>query len=364
MMKLILQNGPAELIILRDQEGNTPIHFAAFTGDVDAVSMLLEKFPQCALEKNKKGQLPIHVACENDKVQVVNRMLKGDGGQEALDPNDLLNSEGQNILHVAAKNGKDKVVKYILSKQNLEELLNDQDINGNTPLHLAAQNLHLVVLLSLTNHREVNVMLTNNKGMTARGVALLQTPTLRQDISVSLLRSAGTLKGPKAKEIIQNRPRDTKRIYKRSETLMLVTILVATVTFAAGFTVPGSVNSSDDKEHPRGLATLVNRKIFQVFQISNTVSMFSSTVGSFILLWAQLGGDYNSAKTAFTAGLCFTGLALVTMYVAFMAAVHLVISNLVWLGYAVLIRTFGQKGPSSKKFGQNGKFFTIIVKRG
>ncbi|KAJ7981447.1 Protein ACCELERATED CELL DEATH 6 [Quillaja saponaria] len=335
-MKLILEKGPAELITLRDEEGNTPLHFAAFTGDVDAVSMLLDKCDQCALERNNKGQLPIHVACENNCLNVVIRMLVR---QEAQDPIDLLNKEGQNILHVATKNGKDKVVKYILRNQNLEALLNDQDINGNTPLHLAAQNLHLDVLLSLTDERRINVKLTNNKGMTARDVALLclKTPTLRQKMSVSILRSAGTPESPKVKKITKNQPHDTKWIKNRIDTLMLVTILVATVTFAAGFTVPGSVNSSDDKEHPRGLATLVNRKMFQVFTICNTVAMYSSTVGSFILLWAQFGNDYNIAKSAFTAGLCFTGLALVTMSVAFMAAVRLVVSNLVWLGNVVLI---------------------------
>ncbi|KAJ7981444.1 Ankyrin repeat-containing domain, PGG domain, Protein accelerated cell death 6 [Quillaja saponaria] len=104
---------------------------------------------------------------------------------------------------------------------------------------------------------------------------------------------------------------------------MLVTILVATVTFAAGFTVPGSVNGSDVKENLRGLATLVNRKTFQVFTICNTVAMFSSIVGSFILLWAQ-SSDYNIAMIAYATGLYFTGLALVTMSVAFIAAVHLV----------------------------------------
>ncbi|KAJ7950731.1 Ankyrin repeat-containing protein family [Quillaja saponaria] len=300
-LKLILNNGPAELMLLRDDDGNTPLHFAAITCDVKAVSMLLDKCHQCVLETNKKGQLPIHVASENNCADVVNCMLDR---QEALDPKDLLNTEGQNIFHVSAKNGKDKVVTYILGKQKLDALLNDQDINGNTPLHLAAENLHVDVLRSLTNDDKIKVKLTNNKGMTARDVAILvKTPsTLRKSISVSLLRYAGT---------------------------------PSPVTFAAGFTVPGSVNSSDHKDP--GLATLVNRRAFQVFIICNTVAMFSSTVGSFILLWAQFGGDYNSAKNAFTAGLYFTFVALFTMYVAFVAAVCLVVRNLFWLVHEVLV---------------------------
>ncbi|KAI9080531.1 hypothetical protein K1719_037497 [Acacia pycnantha] len=208
---------------------------------------------------------------------------------------DLINQKGQNILHIAAKSGKDNVVKYILSTRKLDNLLNQRDKNGNTPLHLASKYLHPKVLLLLTQVKSLNINLTNNEGFTARDIALLRQktpPTFREFISFAILKSIDTPLSEKVRRIRRSYTEtpQIEWIKDRVNAILLVAILVATVTFAAGFTVPGGIYSSDDKDtNKRGMATLVNRKMFQLFTICNVIAMYSSTMGSFILLGAQLG---------------------------------------------------------------------------
>lgn len=86
---------------------------------------------------------------------------------------------------------------------------------------------------------------------------------------------------------------------ERVNTLLLVATLIATVTFAAGFTVPGGYNSSD---RDLGMATMLRDKGFHVFIFCDTIAMYSSIIVAVTLIWAQLG-DINLALNAF-AGDC------------------------------------------------------------
>lgn len=113
--------------------------------------------------------------------------------------------------------------------------------------------------------------------------------------------------------------------------LLLVSTLVATVTFAAGFTVPGGYKNSGRDE---GMATLVTDWPFKTFLICNTIAMYSSITGAISLLWAQTG-DMSYASARF--GLPILGVALSMMFMAFMAGVALVTSNLIWLSIFVAI---------------------------
>ncbi|XP_028790283.1 protein ACCELERATED CELL DEATH 6-like [Neltuma alba] len=163
--------------------------------------------------------------------------------------------------------------------------------------------------------------------MTARYIAMLKRstpPTLREFLSLALLKSIGTPLSEKGRRIRRSHaePSRIKWIKDRVSTILVVAILVATVTFTAGFTVPGGVYSSDDKDtEKRGMATLLNRRMFQVFTICDAIAMYSSTMGSSILLWAHLG-DFHMASSATYFAFYLVGLALITMSIAFMAALH------------------------------------------
>ncbi|GMP67175.1 hypothetical protein CsSME_00027254 [Camellia sinensis var. sinensis] len=120
---------------------------------------------------------------------------------------------------------------------------------------------------------------------------------------------------------------------ERINTLMLVLTIIATVTFTAGFTVPGGYKSSAPDE---GMATLLNSNYFKAFLISDTIAMYSSVIAIVTLIWAHLG-DLNLVLFALRLALPLLGLSLAMMPLAFMAGVCLVVSNLAWLDDVIQI---------------------------
>ncbi|PIN25100.1 hypothetical protein CDL12_02165 [Handroanthus impetiginosus] len=120
----------------------------------------------------------------------------------------------------------------------------------------------------------------------------------------------------------------------RVDTLLVVSTLVATVTFAAGFTVPGGYNSSPDTD--LGIATMLREKGFHVFIFCDTIAMYSSIIVVVALIWAQLS-DLGLVLNALTLAVPLLGVALGMMSTAFIAGVFLAISKHRWLSIAVLV---------------------------
>ncbi|KAE9620649.1 putative ankyrin repeat-containing domain, PGG domain, protein accelerated cell death 6 [Lupinus albus] len=331
----ILKRKP-ELIYLRDEDGGTSLHYAAYIGYVEGVRILLNISTLTALERNTKGDLPIHLACKRGHVEVVEELLQ----KEWPNPRVFLNYLGQNILHVAAKNGKINVIRYLLRNKKIDWFtLNEKDNNGDTPLHLASRNLFVGVLNEIARDKRIDVNLLNNEGLSAHDVVVLMhskfPSTIREYLALAILSSAGVPRIKKATSTMTRHKDDG--VKDGISTLMLVAILIATVTFVAGFTLPGSVyNLNNPDPHKSCMTGLVDKPMFQVFTICNTISMFSSTIGSFVLLWGQLG-DFNLAGSAFIFALQMVGVALMTMSLAFMASLRLVASNFSWLANIITI---------------------------
>ncbi|KAK3404667.1 hypothetical protein EUGRSUZ_K00974 [Eucalyptus grandis] len=213
------------------------------------------------------------------------------------------------------KNGKgqkNNAVHHILkecSEPVIEKLVNSKDVNGNTPLHLASMNNHCQVMLSLVRNKRSDVKLLNNNKMTALDVAL--NP-----------QSWSSHKSPKkfrSKQV-------TEWIKDQVDTLLLVATLVATVTFTAGFTLPGGYNASSDR-HP-GTATMLHNQVFQVFVISDMSAMYSSILAAVGLSWGH-SNDSKLAEEAYLSAALLLLLALVFIVVAFCAAVTVAVSKLI-----------------------------------
>jgi hypothetical protein len=74
--------------------------------------------------------------------------------------------------------------------------------------------------------------------------------------------------------------------------------------------------------------------MFQVFIICDTIAMSFSIIGSFILLWSQLG---DIITETLKYALIFVLVALYALSLAFIVAVCLVVSKIHWLWYLVLL---------------------------
>ncbi|XP_071695555.1 protein ACCELERATED CELL DEATH 6-like [Rutidosis leptorrhynchoides] len=161
----------------------------------------------------------------------------------------VLTNNRHNILHVAAENGKDNVVRYILKYEWAEFLINEKDKDECTPLHLATINWHPKVVSTLTWDRLISMALTSV------GIPRAQ------------IKDADTVKRLTAAKY---EPYNMDYCKDRVNTLLLVSALVATMTFVAGFTMPGGTKSSGKHE---GMASMTNKIQFQLFVIFDSIAV-------------------------------------------------------------------------------------------
>ncbi|KAL3713944.1 hypothetical protein ACJRO7_036280 [Eucalyptus globulus] len=325
-----------ELFDLRGERGS-PLHLAARENYVDGVKFLADRFPSSAFTHNKDNYLPIHVACKMGHLETFKELFQHWPDLEEL----LTLKECQSTLHVAAMYGRASIVKYILGNPELEKLINAKDIRGNTPLHIATVRGQLEILLSLTRDHRVNLKLVNHKNFTAldivdRQITKIDAP-LFQRLTRTILVSAGARKSKddtsSQRKGFNKEPPNINILERRAEVRMIVAILIAGVTFTAGFSVPGGYNSSPPDA---GIATLLNKPVYNVFVICNSIAMYNAIITVVILLWTQI----NDSDVVFRI-LRMTRLplliALATMSVAFMAGVYVTISKRTWIAIVTLI---------------------------
>ncbi|KAL2927623.1 Protein ACCELERATED CELL DEATH 6 [Bienertia sinuspersici] len=342
ILKLILDNHKELIKLVENEEEQSPLSYAAFKGHLEGVQCLLKNFPEHAYEYDKEGSLPIHKAACSGNVKVI---------QELHMTKNLLNKKGQSILHLAAKNGKSQLVSHLIRMPELKRLINLKDEDGNTPLHLATRGLHPRVVYILTREKRCNTKLQNKRGLTALDIFEVHVdsfPTFEARLTwmalryVDAPRSSQSIRKSYYKQIDKvgkqnkkaNSVKELDGFRKRVDTHMLVATLVATVTFAAGFTLPGGYNQSD-KDPNVGMAVLPDKWAFKSFIICNTAALYSAILCVVTLIWAHLG-DLKLILVSLKFALPLLGFALVMMSLAFMMGIFVVLRTVPWLSYVVL----------------------------
>ncbi|KAK2631548.1 hypothetical protein EUGRSUZ_L02762 [Eucalyptus grandis] len=336
-----------KLFAMTDSGGSNVFHTAAFLNRAWVFEFLRPETEYLAQEWDKNGDLPIHIASKMGHVHLI----------EKLKPvSTRLNKQGQTILHVAAKYGRASVVRYILRDPKLGRELNTPDDAGNTALHLTAVHSQPAALIHLVWSEEIELRVCNNECLTAFDIArrnMAMEHTKRQQlVLLALACSVAGKVPPVSTELLILRPeardkefpslvrsrknkpdRDIVKDYIGAR--LVVATLVATVTFAAGFAVPGGFDSSDKTpENDLGMATMLDKRMFQAFVICNTIAMFCSMTVVVNLIWARLV-DVEIAVTAFQHTTLPLKIALLAISTAFLTGVTLTVGKLSWLANTI-----------------------------
>ncbi|XP_038988038.1 protein ACCELERATED CELL DEATH 6-like [Phoenix dactylifera] len=272
------------------------------------------------------------MAASKGNVRILQQILK-----QCPDIDELLDKEGNNFLHVAFKCGRLDAVKKIISRRpDLSKLLKDPDNDGNTPLHTAVTNGAQGSVHFLLRDKTVCVDVINHDGFTPLDLAYgmldnkdLQFRTNTAEVCIAsclALTKAPTspreLRDLESGELTSDETKERQsgdegkeigRQVNFARNLGIAAVLIATVTFAAGFTLPGGYVADD---HPgRGTAVLAKEYAFKVFLVSDATALVCSLVATCWLMYAgtsivdthtrirALWGAKNCLWVAF-AGMC------------------------------------------------------------
>jgi hypothetical protein len=127
VVRLLLEHGADPNI--KNENGRTPLHWAAREDHVEVARLLLEHGADPNIQ-DKDGLTPLHVAAFYGHVEVVELLL-----EHGADPN-IQDKYGDTLLHWAASKGRVDVVKLLLA-HGANPTVKDKD--GKTPLDIARE---------------------------------------------------------------------------------------------------------------------------------------------------------------------------------------------------------------------------------
>lgn len=115
-----------------------------------------------------------------------------------------------------------------------------------------------------------------------------------------------------------------RKLNRMRESNMLVAILIATVTFAAAFTLPGG--NIQEGEHYQGSPVLIHNAAFQAFVITDSLSFVFSTSSVLILFSSSSLTSLVSYSYCVGMALMLTMLAMAFMVLAFVTGTYAVLA--------------------------------------
>ncbi|KAJ6727956.1 PROTEIN PHOSPHATASE 1 REGULATORY SUBUNIT [Salix koriyanagi] len=292
------KTGKFDILRQGNKVSNTVLHEAVRSGNRSVVQLLLRVDPKLACFENYAGESPLFLAAREGKKDILNQILisapsSSHGG-----------SEGQTALHVAVIERHSDITEILLREK--PHLITEADHHGRTPLYYAAflGDCKASVFDIDESIRETCFTYRCN----------IITCIWRKLASVSN-RITGKKNPPRADQEAIARIQTYKRM---GNTLLLVATLIATVTFATAFTMPGGFNN--DCGPMQGVALLESSKRLRWFIFSDAIAMTSSIITACIIFWGAVIND-ESYVYYLASATVLTCIALQSAAIAFLSGI-------------------------------------------
>ena len=185
----LLVNAGADINILYDTHQSTMLHIAAHCGYNDIVRALIKR-PDVNLNvRNKDGNTPLHSAAWSGREQSARLLI--DAGADI----NISDNQQWTALHLAASNGHSSIVGELIKAPHRN--LNVRNENGDTPLNVAADNGRAAsARLLIDAGADINI--SDNKQRTALHMAadlgyddILRTLIDAPDVNLNLRTETG-----------------------------------------------------------------------------------------------------------------------------------------------------------------------------
>ncbi|MFH1643757.1 MAG: ankyrin repeat domain-containing protein [bacterium] len=171
-IKRLLKSRWIDVNNTEDDNNYTPLHKAAFGGNIDVVKLLIDSGANIHAE-TYDGKTPLWEAVLNNNYEIANYLI-----EKGADVNAQGNPEGRHFdmfelnslstpLHIASINGYLDIAQLLIKNG---ATINIKNRYGNTPLHYAAQNGKFdIAKLLIGNSADINAL--NNKKKTPLDMA-------------------------------------------------------------------------------------------------------------------------------------------------------------------------------------------------
>ncbi|KAL0005501.1 hypothetical protein SO802_013062 [Lithocarpus litseifolius] len=361
-MEKVIDKFP-KAITEEDDFGWTPLHYAAHFGEEELVKLFLDRDISLAYKQNNEGMCALHISAKVGHVEVMKMFI-----ERCPYTCQLFDKCHRTALHLVAESGHTKALKVFFQNRKFafRDLMNEQDDEGNTPFHIAAANSNYALLMSLADVRRMGGAL-NKKGESILDIIKadnqlmddekkiimsnlkrhnvlwsLDTMVDRQTKKVKSSKAEGTgaansseENGKKDKEDDNKKAKEDKKddIKDLANFNLVVATIIATVTFAAAFQVPGGTGGE-------GLATLREKGSFVKFLIYDSLAFGFSAVSIF----ANFAYPFLAKATRITYPIMFslvlTEFSLICLVLAFIEGTRSVLTENSWLPEVVYASLF------------------------
>ncbi|XP_059592996.1 ankyrin repeat-containing protein NPR4 isoform X2 [Vitis vinifera] len=314
-----------------DENGWSPLHCGAERGcDPTIVGELLNIDKSVAYLTIKDGnKTALHIASFHHHTKIVEEIVSHSPGcREQVD------DKGNNAFHFAMmKKGDDDyyIHSYFRNKWlRTRGLVNEKDAQGNTPLHLLS--CYQIRDVGLLWRHQVDKKAYNNEKLTAYDMTLRAKENVSAkriqeqfewampgNTSMAMEKSMKKLK--KETESKEYKEKYTSELRKQGETHLIVSALITTVTFAAGFTLPGGYKEDDGK------AILSKKAAFGAFVVTDTIAMVSSLCAVFLHFFMTMRKDDEFLEKHLLWAFIFTMVGMGAMAIAFATGLYVVLPH-------------------------------------
>ncbi|KAL6342719.1 hypothetical protein AAG906_013125 [Vitis piasezkii] len=386
LVQIILDNcsSPAHSGI----NGRTALHASVILNHQAMTKKILEWKSALTKELDKNGWSPLHFAAYV--------------GCHPTIVTQLLEKSDTTALHIAASRGHVEIVKLLVS--HFPDCCEKVDDEGNNVLHLIMPE-KIFLTSGLSNIPWLRVRgLTYEKNGKGKTPSIYFTTRRKRSSRIVSTRPLGSLEiredsgSSKSEEISERKEseeisesKESKEISEIKKTMkshMIVAALIATVTFAAGFTLPGgyiqnesnnqglavlSLPTNGTKGKDRDMAIVV-RENFRIFVMADGIAMLLSMCAISIYFFASFPiKNKKVAQVYLFCGYALTMSAMIAMVFAFVAGLGAVLypSSLLegtttiipWFFFLLfLVPMFLTLTPNpvSILYGKNVKSYTLM----